>query len=244
MLTTLYIIIGLIVIFAVVFGIVRGRPSRQVLRRSRRFRKTAMMNDSLDLNTDLIESATVVDQKKRPVAIDDSLDESENVKESIPLGPKIESQKALDSSGSDVVMLHVMAPLGTEYSGYGLLQSLLSNGLRYGDMKIFHRYQNASGQGLILFSLASAQKPGTFELSEMGHYACPGLTLFMHLPKPFEGGPSLPAIFETMWESAQQLCDDLGGEIWDEERHLITTEKIENIRARLIRIEQNERAYT
>jgi cell division protein ZipA len=239
----LYIVIGFIIVFSVVFGIVRGRPSRQSLRRGRRFRKTSMMNDSLDLNLDLVESATFVDQKKRPIIIDDSLDESEDVKESIPLASKIESNKSLDSSDSGVVMLHVMAPLGAEYSGYGLLQSLLSNGLRYGDMKIFHRYQNASGHGLILFSLASVQKPGTFELSEMGHYACPGLILFMHFPKSFEGGPPLHTIFDTMWETAQQLCDDLGGEIWDEERHLITEEKIENIRTRLIRIEQNERAY-
>lgn len=44
-------------------------------------------------------------------------------------------------------------------------------------MNIFHRYQQLSGNGPVLFSLASATKPGTFELSKIGGYACAGLTL-------------------------------------------------------------------
>jgi cell division protein ZipA len=83
--------------------------------------------------------------------------------------------------------------------------------MRYGDMNIFHRYERSHGRGTPLFSLASASDPGTFDLNRMGEVSCKGLCLFMNISECKD-----PIIaFEKMVDTAQQLIDDLGGELRD-----------------------------
>src|SRR3990167_6942283 len=74
------------------------------------------------------------------------------------------TQKTIEQDVPDYISLHVMAPREYPYNGYELLQALLTNGLRYGDRNIFHRHETKTGRGRVLFSLASVNKPGTFEL--------------------------------------------------------------------------------
>ena len=125
---------------------------------------------------------------------------------------------------------------GTATGGYELLQVLLTNGLRYGDKKIFHRYHSID-QSVVLFSVASVHKPGTFDLSQMGDYICPGLTLFM-LCDSNETTQMSVSTFDLMLETTKQLCEDLGGEILDEERLPLTQEHIDNIRMRLLQLQK------
>ncbi|AML49528.1 cell division protein ZipA [Coxiella burnetii] len=137
----------------------------------------------------------------------------------------------------DIFTLYVMAPKEYPYNGYELLQALLANGLRYGERNIFHRHEIKTGRGRILFSLASVNKPGTFELSKMGNFSCPGLVLFMvlkHTPDPLMA-------FDTLLETARQLTEDLGGEVWDEERRLLNMDKVAQLRARIRRYEESQR---
>jgi cell division protein ZipA len=129
------------------------------------------------------------------------------------------------------IVLHVMAPAGLYYSGYELLQALLANGLRYGKQKIFHRYEHKNGQGPLIFSLASVNQPGTFDLPNMGSFSCPGLTLFMALKKCQQPRQA----FNIMLETAKQLADDLSGDVWDEERKPLTMDKVASLRTELDR---------
>lgn len=138
---------------------------------------------------------------------------------------------------SEYVMLHVMAPQEYPYNGYELLQALLANGLRYGEMDIFHRHETKTGRGQVLFSLASVNKPGTFELPKMGSFSCPGLTLFM----PLKHSPDPMIAFGAMLETARQLTEDLGGEVWDESRHVLNMDKITQMRAQIRQFEKNQR---
>nr|WP_304985336.1 cell division protein ZipA C-terminal FtsZ-binding domain-containing protein [Coxiella-like endosymbiont] len=55
--------------------------------------------------------------------------------------------------------------------------------MRYGEKNIFYRHEMKTGRGQILFNLASVNKPGTFELSKMGSFSCPGLVLFLLLKR-------------------------------------------------------------
>ena len=116
---------------------------------------------------------------------------------------------------SVVYVLHVMAKGGEPFKGYELLQALLSQGLRFGEMSIFHRYQHSNGKGPVLFSLTSAVEPGTFDIHNMGKCNSPGLTLFMaSSAKPQADAER----FELMYKTATSLAKELGGECLDKQR--------------------------
>ncbi len=124
------------------------------------------------------------------------------------------------------IVLHVMALNNHPYGGYELLQSLLANGLRYSAQdKIFHGYLQNSDH--VIFSLASVNQPGTFDLPNMNQFYCPGLTLFMEIKKADQAND-----FEQMLAVAHQLADDLGGEVWGEDRQPLNTDAIYWLRQR------------
>ncbi len=129
----------------------------------------------------------------------------------------------------DFIVIRVIADPEQQYSGYELLQSLLANGFRFGKMNIFHRHEQANGDGEILFSLASATEPGTFDLEQMGQTFCKGLTLFM----AFEDQKNLPKTFNLMLETAKQLTEDLGGTLYDDSNRKLNSATMEKWRAKI-----------
>jgi len=138
---------------------------------------------------------------------------------------------------AEVISITLMAPQESPYTGYELLQSLLASGLRYGAMNIFHRHETKTGRGRVLFSLASVNQPGTFELPKMGSFSCPGLTLFMVLKDISDPMKA----FDTMLETARQLLEDLGGEARDDHRQALNMDKVSQIRARIKKFEEDQR---
>ena len=139
-----------------------------------------------------------------------------------------------DEDSAGVIVMGVLARQGYTFAGYELLQALLSNGLRYGQMHIFHRHEEGNGHGAILFSLASATKPGTFELTKMGSFKCHGLSLFMRV----SGQKDLQQALDIMINTAKQLAEDLDGEVVDEKRQPLSNEKIKFWRERVRTYEQ------
>jgi len=132
---------------------------------------------------------------------------------------------------SEVITLTVMAKPGEPYNGYELLQSLLAAGLRYGEMNVFHRYEEeAPASSKILFSLAQATKPGTFDLNSIGSTSCLGLVLFMDIV----GQKDALGSFNLMLDTAKQLCEDLGGNVYDEERKILTPGSVARFKARIL----------
>lgn len=140
-------------------------------------------------------------------------------------------QRAQHFFPSGVITIMLISEIDKPYTGYELLQALLSAGLRYGKHNIFHRHQSQqlNNPGQILFSLASAIKPGTFEMPKMGGFNTEGLVMFMQVA---EQNDSLE-VYDLMLETAYQLIDDLKGEIWDENRRSLTEEKIAETRNKL-----------
>jgi cell division protein ZipA len=141
------------------------------------------------------------------------------------------SANTANSSEPKIVVLHLMSAKNQAYYGYELLQTLLSYGLRYGKRNIFHRYEQKTGRGDVMFSLASAIKPGTFDLQKMGNFSCPGLVLFMTM----DDAKDPMKAFELMLETADHLVEDLGGNVLDEHRQAFTTEKMMQIRKNIRR---------
>ena len=122
----------------------------------------------------------------------------------------------------EILSITILAEKGSPYSGYELLQALLSNGLRFGKMNIFHSYENPNGSGKIIFSCASAKKPGTFDIKNMGPFSTPGLTFFIQLDHEVDNTSRLDAMLST----AELIILDLGGIIIDDEKKPLKDEKI------------------
>ncbi len=134
----------------------------------------------------------------------------------------------------ELFALRLQAPENRPYSGYELLQSILANGFRYGKMNIFHRFENKTTKGEVLYSLASAIKPGTFDLPNMGGFSTTALTLFIN----FNAVSDPMKAFEMMLHAAGSLTDDIGGKVLDSSGKLLTKEKVREICLMIHRYEQ------
>jgi len=147
--------------------------------------------------------------------------------------PPADAPKAPD----EVLIINVMARRGEMFAGPDLLEALVSNGMRYGDMDIFHRHESDDGRGKILFSAANMVVPGTFDLSSMDEFATPGISMFLSLPIASD---SLSA-YNLLANTAQGIAEALGGELKDENRSVMTRQTIEHGRERVIEYERKRR---
>lgn len=132
----------------------------------------------------------------------------------------------------DVIALHVVAR-GDLFNGEDLLRCVLGYGLRYGEMGIFHRHEQPTGQGRILFSMAQAVEPGTFDLEALIGEEIPGVSFFLSLP----GVNSIPA-YDIMVDTVKRLALDLQGDILDEQQQVLTRQLIEHYRERVQEFER------
>jgi cell division protein ZipA len=107
---------------------------------------------------------------------------------------------------NDIVVMHVITKPGLHFASYDLFQAISAAKLQFGEMNIFHYYDE---QNKPLFSLASATEPGDFDLNAMGEYSCVGLSLFMNLRETKQK----EKVFGLMLDTALQLADDLNGEL-------------------------------
>ena len=102
-----------------------------------------------------------------------------------------------------------MAKKGSCFESYDLLQAISAAGLQFGEMNIFHHYQNTAVGKVSLFSLVSANKPGDFDLNNIAEISCTGLMLFMDIGRV----PDPQYAFKLMLDAAQQLAEDLDGSL-------------------------------
>ncbi len=111
---------------------------------------------------------------------------------------------------TDYFNISIFAKPNSRFASYDLLQAIAATGMQFGEMNIFHYYQRTpQGKHIILFSLASATKPGKFDLDRMGDFSCVGLTLFMDI----KNAPNPLQAFYLMVNTAEQLAEDLDGEL-------------------------------
>lgn len=138
----------------------------------------------------------------------------------------------------EVIVLHLVAHQGVKIPGRDLLQHLLEQGMRFGEMNIFHRHsQAAGGEDELLFSMANALEPGTFDIDTMEENTFRAATFFMKLP-----GPSKPlASLDKMLSVARQLASRCDAELRDEQHSVLTPQTIEHLRQRVQDFERRQR---
>lgn len=137
------------------------------------------------------------------------------------------------SQHPNLLTLAVMARAGCYFASYDLLQAISSAGLQYGDMNIFHFYEQTEDGNLPLFSLASANEPGEFDLNHIGDFSCSGLVLFMKTLRVTDP----KAAFQKMLSVAQQLAEVLDGELKADPRTPWTVEMSRKYQEKLNSIE-------
>jgi len=132
-----------------------------------------------------------------------------------------------------VYSIHVMSN-HSGFIGSDLLRCMLQYGLRFGEMNIFHRHETPSGRGEILFSMAQAVEPGTFNIDEMDRSLIAGVTFFMSLP----GYKSLIA-YDLLVDTARRLANELDGELLDSRTQVISVEQLELWRQEVVKLERH-----
>jgi cell division protein ZipA len=122
----------------------------------------------------------------------------------------IDEEPPRPQAKSDLLVISVFAKSDDQFASYDLLQAIAATGMQFGEMNIFHYYaEDELGHKITLFNLVSATEPGDFDLDRMGEFSCIGLTLFLSLSQV----PDPQQAFERMLTTAEQLADDLDGEL-------------------------------
>ena len=138
----------------------------------------------------------------------------------------------------EVVVINVLAKSDQNFTGTQLKALFEACGLEHGDMDIYHRHEQANTTSPVQFSVASAVEPGTFKPEDMPTLSTPGISFFMSMPGPTNAMQA----FEFMLETAQCVVRNLGGELKDERRSVMTPQTIEHCRQRIREFERKQRS--
>ena len=134
----------------------------------------------------------------------------------------------------EVFMLNVVARSPQGFRGEDILHILLACDLRFGDMSFFHRHEYEAGRGAIQFSVANMMQPGVFDIDNMSDFSTPGLVFFVTLPGPED----MMKAFDYMLETAQAVARNLGGDVLDESRSVMTRQTLEHCRQQIRDLER------
>lgn len=118
-----------------------------------------------------------------------------------------------------IIAISMIPKSGRPLEGRKVLEALRKHGLRFGEMSLFHRYEESSGQGALMFSVLKFTKDGPvgFDLDTMAQENFEGLSFFLALPgiRPLQG-------FDMMISTAQRLSVDFYAQLFDEEMNLFS----------------------
>lgn len=132
-------------------------------------------------------------------------------------------------SPESVLAITVMATENLPIPGGKLLSLVSACGMRYGDMNIFHRFEDGLDEGAVQFSMANAVKPGIFDLDNMDALETRGLTFFMSMEEPRD----VMNAFECMLATAETVAKHMGAELLDENRSVLRPQTKEHYRQRI-----------
>ncbi|PCI70372.1 MAG: hypothetical protein COB38_07465 [Gammaproteobacteria bacterium] len=133
----------------------------------------------------------------------------------------IKSQPDIKKIEEKVYSLIIQAPKNHLYKGSDLMPLFLSQGLKFGEMNIFHRYEHmGKNRGEVIVSLANAVEPGTFNLEKIESFTTPALAIF----STFSGSAEYINHYKNLVKTAEFLVKELSGKILDKSGNVYTQE--------------------
>lgn len=182
-----------------------------------------------------------------PVARHIEVEEAPDVEDEVAVEPATRPTQRGDGAplaganrpdAQEVIVINVLARQQKAFDGTALRKLFEGCGLEFGDMEIYHRHEESDTRSPVQFSVANAVEPGTFRDQDLDGMETPGISFFMSMPGPSD---SLKA-FEFMVETAQCVVHNLGGELKDERRSVMTPQTIEHCRQRIREFERKRRS--
>lgn len=147
-----------------------------------------------------------------------------------PDAPEQDEPDEADEADSDeVIIINLMVREGNRYfGGQQIRQVLEKQGMKLGQMDIFHYQSDISGRG-VRFSAANILNPGTFPPAELDDFETPGICFFMTL----NPGYANMEAFSKLMEIARNTAASLGGDLKDQNRSYLTGQRVEHIRSQI-----------
>ncbi len=139
--------------------------------------------------------------------------------------PRHTAAASVPATEEKIIVIYLQASPDAPFRGPDIVAAAQAADLEHGDMRIFHRLQ-PGGDPRPVFSMANIVEPGWFDLEAMDAFESPGLALFLQLPGPLEG----PLALDAMLASAQIMQRQLGGELRDAQRSVLTKQTMAHLR--------------
>lgn len=136
------------------------------------------------------------------------------------------NQKAL-LHNRETITLIIRPKNGGTVSGNAILQLAQDYAMKYGVLKMFHRYEDAEGVGQLWFSMLGLGENGIedFDLVALPMQQFRGVALFLSLPHP----QALRG-FDSMVSVAHAIADELDAEMLDEEGLVLENSHLQSLR--------------
>lgn len=126
----------------------------------------------------------------------------------------------------DFLVLNVHARGGEMLMGVKLFQCLERHHLIYGENSVYHRHADLAGTEPVLFTVANMVSPGYFPQDHLEEFATPGIAFYLMLPCHGRADDN----FNLMLQTVQRIADEMGADILDHERNLITPQRLKGYR--------------
>lgn len=176
-----------------------------------------------DVLPDVMTDGSVLKSK---VKIESETKETESQDTDVAELEVVESEDVTDTNpeeyADDLIIMHVLAK-SAYFSGSDLLKVINHQQLKFGDMNIYHAYDDSND---ITFSMSNMVEPGHFEPENISDMRTPGVILFMQLSLVQEPKVAL----ERMINCASALAADLDAKVMSAKQRLLTEKNIENFR--------------
>lgn len=137
-----------------------------------------------------------------------------------------------DPDASKIVAIRLMARRHGGFPADKLILALREQGLRHGQFGIFHRPDAENGTRTN-FSVANLIEPGSFDLARVKKDYYPGVSIFLMLPGPDDGGSA----FDDMLTISRTLADQLDGELVDEQGSSLSIQRERYLREEVVQFQ-------
>lgn len=173
------------------------------------------------------------EQDNEPFLTDENLGDDEA--DSSKVEPDMSENPEPLGDPEKIVTLRVAFSAEFAVPGVALTELFKTRGLRFGRLKIFHKFQTDGSRNIgPIFSAASIAEPGSFDLANIESQNIPGITLFMVLPNYLEGRLA----FESMLDFARAAADSFDGEVLDETGSSLSIQRAGYLRDEIIDFER------